>query len=148
MRWALRRQSPNGKEGGFGMGKNPGKAEWRGPASSMEIGVEGEVYALSLWWEIPPALRKKQGDGRDGFGRQRGEVRGGGDSRGGWRVGEKSGTGPKEQRRSEDVTGEQVGGEGRGEFENWAHLGRVTGRVLASRAMGRVRLDRVLAPWA
>ena len=42
-------------------------------------------------------------------------------------MGEKSGAGPKEQRRSEDVTGEQVGGgEGGGEFENWAHLGRVT----------------------
>ena len=37
--------------------------------SSMEIGVEGEVYAVSLWWEISPAIRKKQGDGRDGFGR-------------------------------------------------------------------------------
>ena len=84
--------------------------------------MEGEVYAMSLWWEIPPTIRKKQGDGRDGFGRQRGEVRGGDDSRAGWRVGEKPGAGPKEQRRLEDVTGEQVGGEGGGEFENWAHL--------------------------
>ena len=42
-------------------------------------------------------------------------------------MGEKPGAGPKEQRRLEDVTGEQVGGgEGGGEFENWAHLGRVT----------------------
>ena len=94
--------------------------------SSMEIGVEGEVYVVSLWWEISPEIRKKQGDGRDGFGRQRGEVRGGGESRARWRVGEKLGARPKEQRRSEDVTGEQVGGEGGGEFENWVHVGRVT----------------------
>ena len=94
--------------------------------SSMEIGVEGEVHALSLWWEIPSALRKKQGDGRDGLGRQRGEVRGDGDSRARWRVGEMPGVGPKEQCRSDDVTGKQVGGEGRGKFENWAQLGRVT----------------------
>ncbi|RVW95137.1 hypothetical protein CK203_025608 [Vitis vinifera] len=63
--------------------------------SLMEIRVEGEVYAMSLWWEIPPTIRKKQGDGRDGFGRQRGEVRGGDDSRAGWRVGEKPGAGPQ-----------------------------------------------------
>ena len=44
--------------------------------STLEIGVEGEVYALSLWWEISPSLRKKRGDDRDGYGRQKGEVRG------------------------------------------------------------------------
>ena len=27
--------------------------------STLEIGVEGKVYALSLWWEISPSLRKK-----------------------------------------------------------------------------------------
>ena len=80
--------------------------------SSLEIGVEGEIYVVSLWWEIPPAIRKEQGDGRDVFGQQRGEVRGGVDPRAGWRVGEKSGVGIKEQRRSEEVTGEQVGGKG------------------------------------
>ena len=32
-------------------------------------------------------------------------------------MGEKLGAGPKEQGWSEDVTGEQVGGEGGGEFE-------------------------------
>ncbi|RVW88386.1 hypothetical protein CK203_040954 [Vitis vinifera] len=94
--------------------------------SSLEIGVEGEIYVVSLWWEIPPAIRKKQGDGRDEFGQQRGEVRGDGDPRAGWRVGEKPGAGTKEQRRSEEVTGEQVGGEGGGDvFENWTHIGRV-----------------------
>ena len=86
--------------------------------SSLEIGVEGEIYVVSLWWEIPPPIRKKQGDGRDEFGRQRGEVRGDGDPRAGWRVGEKPGAGTKEQRRSEEVTGEQVGGEGGDVFEN------------------------------
>ena len=86
--------------------------------SSLEIGVEGEIYVVSLWWEIPPPIRKKQGDGRDEFGRQRGEVRGDGDPRAGWRVGEKPGVGTKEQRRSEEVTGEQVGGEGGDVFEN------------------------------
>ncbi|KAL6335467.1 hypothetical protein AAG906_029710 [Vitis piasezkii] len=57
----------------------------------MEIGVEGEIYIVSLWWEIPP----------------RREVRDDVDPRAGWRVGEKSGAGTKEQRRSEEVTGEQ-----------------------------------------
>ena len=28
-------------------------------SSSLEIGVEGETYALSLWWEISSSLRKK-----------------------------------------------------------------------------------------
>ncbi|KAL6322566.1 hypothetical protein AAG906_009876 [Vitis piasezkii] len=32
--------------------------------SSVEIGVEGEIYVVSLWWEIPPAIRKKHEDGR------------------------------------------------------------------------------------
>ena len=41
-------------------------------------------------------------------------------------MGEKPGSEPKEQRRSDEVTGEQVGGEGGDEFENWTHLGRVT----------------------
>ena len=82
--------------------------------SSLEIGVEGEIYVVSLSWEIPPAIRKEQGDGRDVFGQQRGEVRGGVDPRAGWHVGEKSGVGIKEQRRSEEVTGEQVGGKGGG----------------------------------
>ncbi|RVW59941.1 hypothetical protein CK203_086938 [Vitis vinifera] len=27
----------------------------------MEIGVEGEVYAVTLWWEILPEIRKKKG---------------------------------------------------------------------------------------
>ncbi|RVW77394.1 hypothetical protein CK203_048081 [Vitis vinifera] len=67
--------------------------------SSMEIGVEGS---------------------------REGEVRGDGDPRAGWRVGEKPGVGPKEQRRSEEVTGEQVEGEGGVGFENWTHLGQVT----------------------
>ncbi|RVW16130.1 hypothetical protein CK203_074329 [Vitis vinifera] len=61
--------------------------------SSLEIGVEGEIYVVSLWWEIPPAIRKEQGDGRDVFGQQRGEVRGGVDPCAGWRVGGKSSAG-------------------------------------------------------
>ena len=89
--------------------------------SSMEIGVEGEVYVVSLWWEISPEIRKKKGDGRDGCGRQRGEVRGGEEPRAGWRVGENLGAAPKEQRWSEDGTGEQVS-----QFENWAQIGRAT----------------------
>ncbi|RVW44145.1 hypothetical protein CK203_089388 [Vitis vinifera] len=87
--------------------------------SSMEIGVEGEVYAVTLWWEILPEIRKKKGDGRDGCGRQRGEVRGEEEPRAGWRVGENLGAVPKEQRRSEDGTGKQVRN-----FENWALVGR------------------------
>ena len=87
--------------------------------SSMEIGVEGEVYAVTLWWEILPEIRKKKGDGRDGCGRQRGEVRGEEEPRAGWRVGENLSAVPKEQRRSEDGTGKQVRN-----FENWALVGR------------------------
>ena len=30
---------------------------------SLEIGVEGEIYIVSLWWEILPAIRKEQGGG-------------------------------------------------------------------------------------
>ena len=116
--------------------------------SSLEIGVEGEIYIVSLWWEIPPAIRKKQEDGRDEFGRQRGEVRGDGDPRAGWRVGEKSGAGTKEQRRSEEVTGEQVEGKG----GMYLKIGPITGgwpdRVLDPRAMGLARPDRGLALWA
>ena len=40
-------------------------------------------------------------------------------------MGEKSGAGTKEQRRSEEVTGEQVEGKGGDVFENWTHNGRV-----------------------
>ena len=89
--------------------------------SSMEIGVEGEVYVVTLWWEISPEIRKKKGDGRDGCGRQRGEVRGEEEPRAGLRVEENLGAAPKEQRRSEDGTGEQVR-----QFENWALVGRAT----------------------
>ena len=89
--------------------------------SSMEIGVEGEVFVVTLWWEISPEIRKKKGDGRDGCGRQRGEVRGEEEPLAGWRVGENLGAAPKEQRRSEDGTGEQVR-----QFENWALVGRAT----------------------
>ncbi|RVX15985.1 hypothetical protein CK203_005413 [Vitis vinifera] len=89
--------------------------------SSMEIGVEGEVYVVTLWWEISPEIRKKKGDGRDGCGRQRGEVRGEEEPRAGLRVGENLGAAPKEQRRSKDGTGEQVR-----QFENWALVGRAT----------------------
>ena len=34
-------------------------------SSTLEIRVEEEIYTLSLWWEISPSLRKKQGDNRD-----------------------------------------------------------------------------------
>ena len=94
--------------------------------STLEIGVEGEVYALSLWWGISSSLRKKQEDDRDGYERQKGKVRGDEDTRAGLRVGEMSGAWPKVQRRTDDAMGEQVGGEGRDEFENRAHLGQVT----------------------
>ena len=123
--------------------------------STLEIGVEGEVYALSLWWEISPSLRKKQGDDRDGYGWQKGEVRGDGDTRAGLRVGEMSGVRPKVQRRTYDVMGEQVGGEGRDEFENWAHLGQVTrhssrstgdGPSLFGPGVGPVGLKRDFGP--
>ena len=86
---------------------------------SMEIGVEGEIYTVFLWWEISPAIRKN----RDG--QQRREVGDDVDPRAGWRVGEKSGAGTKEQRRSEEVTGEQVGGEGGDGFEMWTPNGGV-----------------------
>ena len=64
-------------------------------SSTLEIGVEGEIYALSLWWEVSPSLRKKQGDDQDGYGQQKREVRGDGDTRAGLRVGETSGAWPK-----------------------------------------------------
>ncbi|RVW85328.1 hypothetical protein CK203_045582 [Vitis vinifera] len=112
-------------------------------SSSMEIGVEGVIYIVSLWWEIPPATRKKQGDAQ-----QRREVRDDAEPRAGWRVGEKSGAGTKEQRRSEEVTGEQVGGEGGMGLK----IGPLTGgwpvRAMDPWAMGRVRLERGLTLWA
>ena len=41
----------------------------------MEIGVEGEVNAVSLWWEIPPAIRKKQGVAEMALGGREGRSR-------------------------------------------------------------------------
>ncbi|RVW83846.1 putative ribonuclease H protein [Vitis vinifera] len=86
----------------------------------MEIGWRGGVCGDAVV-EILPVIRKKKGDGRDGCGRQRGEVRGEEEPRAGWRVGENLGAVPKEQRRSEDGTGKQVRN-----FENWAFVGRAT----------------------
>ena len=94
--------------------------------STLEIGVEGEIYALSLWWEISPSLRKKQGDNQDWYGRQNGEVKGDGVTRAGMRMGEMSDAWPEVQRRSDDVMGGQVGGAGREEFEKRAHFGQET----------------------
>ena len=71
---------------------------------SLEIGVEEENYALSLWWEISPSLRKKSGDYRVWPGRQNGEVRDDGVTCAGMRVGEQSDAWPEEQLRSDDVT--------------------------------------------
>ncbi|KAL6318421.1 hypothetical protein AAG906_041186 [Vitis piasezkii] len=68
--------------------------------SSLEIGVEEENYALSLW--------------DDGV------------TCAGMRVGEQSDAWPEEQLRSDDVTGGQVKGAGGEEFEQWAHFGPVT----------------------
>ena len=122
VRRVLRHRSSNGKEGGLGMGKDPSKAEWRGLVEfNGDRGGGGGICRVFVVGDSA-GNKEKTGGGRDGFGRQRGEVRGGGDSRAGWHVGEKPGVGPKEQRQSEDVTGEQVGGEGGGKFENWAHL--------------------------
>ena len=81
--WVFRHRPPNGKEGELEWARGRIKLNGEDLPSTLEIGVEGEVYALSLWWEIPSSLRKKQGDGRDGYGRQKGEVRGDGDSRAG-----------------------------------------------------------------
>ncbi|RVW44704.1 hypothetical protein CK203_081810 [Vitis vinifera] len=117
--------------------------------SSMEIGVEGEIYVVSLWWEIPPAIRKKQEDGRVVSGQQRGKVREDVVSRAGWRVGEKSGAGTKEQRRSDEVTGEQVGGEGGGMCLKSGHLtGGWIDKAADPWAMDLARLDRGLTLWA
>lgn len=44
--------------------------------SVLEIGVEEELYSLSLWWEIRPSLRNALVDSRETTGRTRGEVRG------------------------------------------------------------------------
>ena len=95
-------------------------------SSTLEIRVEEEIYTLSLWWEISPSLRKKQGDNRDWSGRQNGEVRDDGVTRAGMRVGEMLDAWPEVQRRLDDVTGGQVGGAGREEFEKRAHFGQVT----------------------
>ncbi|RVW65251.1 hypothetical protein CK203_049603 [Vitis vinifera] len=101
--------------------RNPGSSYFAvgavGPEESGGRVRRGEIYVVSLWWEIPPAIWKKQEDGCVVSGQQRGEVREDVDSRAGWRVGEKSGAGTKEQRRSDEVTGEQVGGEGGDVFE-------------------------------
>ncbi|RVX00958.1 hypothetical protein CK203_022795 [Vitis vinifera] len=45
--------------------------------SSVEIGVEGEIFVVSLWWEIPPAIRKKQEESKNYFGGGFGLVEGG-----------------------------------------------------------------------
>ncbi|RVW79098.1 hypothetical protein CK203_048191 [Vitis vinifera] len=67
-------RSSDGEEGGHGMGKDQSKAAGRGIAEFDGDRGGGEVYAVTLWWEILPEIRKKKGDGRDGCGRQRGRL--------------------------------------------------------------------------
>ena len=144
--WVFRHRPPNGKEGELEWAKVRIKLNGEDLPSTLEIRVEGEVYALSLWWEIPPSLRKKQRDGRDGYGRQKGEVRGDGDSRAGGRVGEMLGRWPKAQSRSADVMGEQLGGDDRDEFESWAQLGQVTRHSSGSTGDGSGSFDPGVGP--
>ena len=55
--------------------------------SMLEISVEEKVYALALWWELKPSLKKAQENRCEVKERTRGEVRGDGASRADTRVG-------------------------------------------------------------
>ncbi|KAL6328022.1 hypothetical protein AAG906_033289 [Vitis piasezkii] len=55
--------------------------------SMLEISVEEKVYALALWWELKPSLKKAQENRREVNESTRGEVRGDGASRAVTRVG-------------------------------------------------------------
>ncbi|RVX02554.1 hypothetical protein CK203_016400 [Vitis vinifera] len=60
--------------------------------SMLEISVEEKVYALALWWELKPSLRKAQENRREVKESTRGEVRGDGASRADMRVGKELGS--------------------------------------------------------
>ena len=55
--------------------------------SRLEISVEEKVYALALWWELKPSLKKAQENRSEVTQSTRGEVRGDGASRAVTRVG-------------------------------------------------------------
>ncbi|RVW87579.1 hypothetical protein CK203_041211 [Vitis vinifera] len=55
--------------------------------SRLEISVEEKVYALALWWELKPSLKKAQENRSEVNQSTRGEVRGDGASRAVTRVG-------------------------------------------------------------
>ena len=78
--------------------------------SVLEIEVEEEVYALSLWWECRPVLRRKR---REEVGRKSVEVRGDSASRAEQRVAEERVSVRLETLNSSDEDmGEQGGGSG------------------------------------
>ena len=80
--------------------------------SVLEIEVEEEVYALSLWWECRPVLRRKR---REEAGRKSVEVRGDGASRVEQRVAEERVSVKLETLNlSDEEMGEQGAGSGEG----------------------------------
>ena len=97
--------------------KTMGELQWarilvksRGEArpSVLEIEVEEEVYALSLWWECRPVLRRKL---REEAGRKSVKVRGDGASRAEQRVAEERVSVRLEMLNSSD---EEMGEQGAG----------------------------------
>ena len=70
--------------------------------SSVEIGIEGTVYNLPLWWEVLPSIRQKSEGRRGSTDRGRGEDRGDGGARAGRRVEEWGSAGFEALLRSDD----------------------------------------------
>ena len=98
--------------------------------SVLEIEVEEEVYALSLWWECRPVLRRKR---KEEVGRKSVEVKGDGASRAEQRVAEEQVSVRLEMLNSSDEDmGEQGGGSGWAKanrdqsltIRNWASTGK------------------------
>ncbi|RVX02890.1 hypothetical protein CK203_023158 [Vitis vinifera] len=87
--------------------------------SRLEISVEEKVYALALWWELKPSLKKAQENRSEVTQSTRGEVRGDGASRAVTRVGkEVEGTQLEALLLPEKMMGIQEGEVGR-VIEKW-----------------------------
>ncbi|RVW80650.1 hypothetical protein CK203_044356 [Vitis vinifera] len=127
VRQVLRHRSSNGKEGGLGMGKDPGKAEWRGLAEfDGDRGGGGGICRVFVVGDSAGNKEKNRGMAEMALGGREGRsgvvvthVRDG--------VWEKAGRWTQGTTSIRGRDGRAGGrGEGGGEFENWAHLGRVT----------------------
>ena len=105
----------------------------------LEIGVEEEVYALVLWWELRSSVKKTRVDSR-----KSGEVRGDDFSRAGSRVEEESAfERPEALLLSDEGMSMQERGLGREVIADWAQesttmgsLKRACGPRLQSESMG------------